>query len=56
MEKKYCCEDMRIAVEDWGGVWIEEDGEWWIERDGDLDPTTIDSCPWCKASLKAVKP
>lgn len=50
----YCCEDMRIAIEKWGGVWWDEAGKsWFIEEDyGDESRAhKITNCPWCETEL-----
>ena len=53
--KKYCCGDMRGAVEWWGGIfWDKEKQHWEIERDlgGDIRVDVIEFCPWCKKQLE----
>ena len=49
---EYCCESMLRAVEDWGGVWWEDE-KWHIEQEfgGEVEIGTIAFCPWCKTIL-----
>jgi hypothetical protein len=48
---EYCCEKMRSAIEDWGGVEIEEDGKFYIIAWDDSHWIEMDECPWCGANL-----
>ena len=51
---KYCCEDMELAVESWGGVWWDEDKLcWFIEKEagGKLRVKKITRCIWCDMPL-----
>ena len=52
---KYCCENMELAVESWGGVWWDEEKEAWFVmreyRDGFSNKKEIVRCPWCDMPL-----
>jgi hypothetical protein len=52
MDDKYCCETMRSAVEDWGGVEIGDDGRWLISDVFGEVYHVIKHCPWCGQELK----
>ena len=54
MMGKYCCESMQIAVEEWGGVYWDEDKKCWMgefERGGESTLDVIKICTWCHAIL-----
>ena len=51
---KYCCDSMQIAVEEWGGVYWDEDKKCWMgefEHGGESTLAVIKICTWCHAIL-----
>lgn len=50
MDKNYCCSTFADAVENWGGVELQEDGYYMIDV-FDEGWHKIEKCPWCFARL-----
>lgn len=47
MTEGYCCEIIKMAIEDWRGVEYKN-GYWYIVANG----KEIEVCPWCKNRIK----
>jgi hypothetical protein len=53
MEKEYCCETMRSAIEEWGGVEICN-GTYYEMVWDESHWVIINECPWCGDKLTVI--